>query len=171
MESQDTPFSKNILHLTEKSIDLSTPIVMGILNVTPDSFFDGGKHTTENALLGQTEKMLSEGATIIDIGGYSSRPYAENIPVEEELKRIKLAFSSIKKQFPESILSIDTFRSEVAKVAIEEGASIVNDISAGNLDPAMFSVVSNYEIPYVLMHMKGTPQTTTRARPVRRGRT
>lgn len=155
---KDTAFSKNILNLPEKSIDLSTPIVMGILNVTPDSFFDGGKHNSETTLLLQVEKMLNEGATIIDIGGYSSRPNAEHISIEEEIKRIHLAFSLIKKHFPESILSIDTFRSKVAKIALEEGASMVNDISAGNLDEKMFSLVSNYNVPYILMHMKGTPQ-------------
>lgn len=159
MDSKDTEFSKNILHLKEKSIDLSTPIIMGILNLTPDSFFDGGKHNSENALLKQVEKMMLEGASIIDIGGYSSRPNAKHITTEEEINRIQTSFSIIKKAFPESILSIDTFRSQVAKIAIEEGASIVNDISAGNLDKDMFELVSKYQIPYILMHMKGTPQT------------
>lgn len=159
MDTKDTVFSNNILNLPEKSIDLSTPIVMGILNVTPDSFFDGGIHNSEKSLLVQTEKMLSEGATIIDIGGYSSRPNAKNVDEQEEIKRIQQTIYSVQKEFPESIISIDTFRSQVAKVALEEGASIVNDISGGSLDDNMFATISHYNVPYILMHMRGTPQT------------
>ncbi len=159
MDTKDTVFSNNILNLPQKSIDLSTPIVMGILNVTPDSFFDGGKYNSDRNLLVQTEKMLSEGAAIIDIGGYSSRPDSKDIEEIEEISRIQTAISSIKKEFPKSTISIDTFRSEVAKVALEEGASIVNDISGGGLDEKMFQTVSHYKAPYILMHMRGNPQT------------
>ncbi len=150
MSDKDTFFSNN-----------SQPMVMGILNVTPDSFFDGGKYSNENSVLHQTDKMLQEGAKIIDVGGYSSRPDSTDISIEEEVQRIQNAIPSIKKEFPEALISVDTFRSEVARVAIEEGATIVNDISGGSLDPKMFELVSSYknEISYILMHMKGTPQT------------
>lgn len=140
-------------------IDLSTPKVMGILNVTPDSFFDGGKHKKENEILLQVEKMLVDGATFIDIGAYSSKPNAEFVSQEDELNRIVPVIQSVLKQFPKTNISIDTFRSEVAKVCIENGAAIINDISAGNLDDKMLETISNYKVPYVMMHMRGTPQT------------
>jgi dihydropteroate synthase len=133
---------------------------MGILNVTPDSFFDGGRFTNEESILNQTEKMIKEGADIIDIGAYSSRPGATDIPVEEELGRMVRAVSSVHKNFPEIILSADTFRAEVAKAAIGEGASMINDISGGQ-DENMFETVASLQVPYVLMHMRGTPQTMT----------
>lgn len=140
-------------------VDLTTPKVMGILNITPDSFYDGGALKTDAALLDQAEKMLSEGVTFLDVGGYSSRPGATDIPVSEELTRVIPAIELIIKNFPETFLSIDTFRSEVAKKAIESGAAFINDISAGKLDEAMLITVAQLQVPYVMMHMRGNPQT------------
>ncbi|MDI1306986.1 MAG: dihydropteroate synthase [bacterium] len=140
-------------------IDLSTHKVMGILNVTPNSFFDGGKYKNENEILSQVEKMVIEGATFIDIGAYSSKPNAEFVSEGEEISRIVPAINLILKHFPETILSIDTFRSEVAKASIENGAAIINDISAGHLDDKMLTVIGKYNVPYIMMHMRGTPQT------------
>ncbi len=148
-----------ILNIRGQLMDISTPRVMGILNVTPDSFFEENRFTTETAILAQTEKMLIEGASIIDIGGYSSRPEAEDISIEEELSRTVNAVKLIAKRFPNAILSVDTFRSEVARQAFFEGASIINDISGGELDAKMFSTVASLNIPYIIMHMRGTPQT------------
>jgi dihydropteroate synthase len=152
-------YSKKTLNANGKIIDLSVPIVMGILNVTPDSFYDGGKYTSEKSILERVEKMLFEGAGIIDIGGYSSRPNAHDISIEEELTRVVPFIKKIKQEFPDSIVSIDTFRSEVARKSIDAGADIINDISGGSLDPEMFQTVSDLKVPYILMHMKGTPQT------------
>ena len=140
-------------------IDLSTPKVMGILNVTPNSFFDGGKYKNENEILSQVEKMITEGASFIDIGAYSSKPNAEFVSEEEEISRLLPSIDLILKHFPETILSIDTFRSEVAKASIESGAGIINDISAGLLDDKMLAVIGKYNVPYIMMHMRGTPQT------------
>ena len=140
-------------------IDLSTPKIMGILNVTPNSFYDGGKFTLSENGLSQVGKMLEEGATFIDIGAYSSKPNAEFVSEEEELSRILPVVQSVLKQFPDALLSIDTFRSEIAAVCIENGAAIINDISAGNLDEKMMDVVAKYKVPYIMMHMRGTPQT------------
>ena len=140
-------------------IDLSTPKVMGILNVTPNSFFDGGKYKNENEILSQVEKMLIDGATFIDLGAYSSKPSAEFVSEQEEISRIVPAIDLILKHFPETILSIDTFRSEVAKASIENGAAIINDIAAGNLDDKMFGIIEKYNVPYIMMHMRGNPQT------------
>jgi dihydropteroate synthase len=142
-----------------KLIDLSAPKVMGILNVTPNSFFDGGKYTNEKTILTQVEKMLSDGATFIDIGGYSSKPSAEFISEEEEINRLLPAIDLILKNFPETLISIDTFRSKVAQKGIENGAVIINDISAGNLDAEMMQTVAKLNVPYIMMHMRGTPQT------------
>jgi dihydropteroate synthase len=142
-----------------KLIDLSAPKVMGILNVTPNSFFDGGKYTNEKTILTQVEKMLSAGATFIDIGGYSSKPSAEFISEEEEINRLLPAIDLILKNFPETLISIDTFRSKVAQKGIENGAVIINDISAGNLDAEMMQTVAKLNVPYIMMHMRGTPQT------------
>jgi dihydropteroate synthase len=144
-----------------KIMDLCTPKVMGILNVTPDSFYDGGLYNRENDLLKRVEKMILEDADFIDIGGYSSRPKAEDISIEEEWNRVKPAIQSLKKEFPSVLLSIDTFRSEIAHKAIAEGCDIINDISAGQLDKDMFRTVSALQVPYVIMHMRGTPQTMT----------
>jgi dihydropteroate synthase len=140
-------------------IDLSTPKIMGILNVTPNSFYDGGKFTLSENGLSQVGKMLEEGATFIDIGAYSSKPNAEFVSEEEERSRILPVVKSILKQFPGALISIDTFRSGIAAVCIENGAAIINDISAGNLDEKMMDVVAKYNVPFIMMHMRGTPQT------------
>ena len=140
-------------------IDLSVPKVMGILNCTPDSFFDGGKYKSESDILHQVEKMLDEGATFIDIGAYSSKPGADFVSEKEELQRLLPIIDLVLKHFPETLLSVDTFRSNVAQNAIENGAAIVNDISAGMLDENMLETVAKLQVPYVMMHMKGNPQT------------
>jgi len=140
-------------------IDLSTPKVMGILNITPNSFYDGGKYKNESELLVRVEKMLNEGATFIDVGAYSSKPNAEFVSEEEEILRIIPVVNLLQKYFPEIILSIDTFRAGVAKTCIENGAAIINDISAGKLDDKMLETIAKYNVPYIMMHMKGTPQT------------
>ena len=140
-------------------IDLSTPKIMGILNVTPNSFYDGGKFTLSENGLSQVGKMLDEGATFIDIGAYSSKPNAEFVSEEEERNRILPVVQGILNQFPDALLSIDTFRSGIAAVCIENGAAIINDISAGNLDEKMMEVVAKYNVPYIIMHLRGTPQT------------
>lgn len=140
-------------------IDLSIPKVMGIINVTPDSFYDGGKTFSEKEILKQAEKMLSEGATFLDVGGYSTRPGAEDISDTEEIRRVLEAIENILKRFPEALISIDTFRSEVAKKAVEAGAAIVNDVSGGTLDAEMYNTVAKLKVPYILMHMRGTPKT------------
>ena len=155
-------YTNKTLNVRGRPLDLSTPKVMGILNVTPDSFYDGGKFTTEKSILEQVKKMLDEGVGIIDIGGYSTRPGAADIPVEEETARILGVIQMIVKTFPEAILSIDTFRSSVAKKAVEAGAAIVNDVSGGEQDPLMFEAVAALNVPYILMHMRGTPQTMTK---------
>jgi len=139
-------------------IDLRSPKIMGILNLTPDSFYDGGKYTSEKEILLQIEKMIDEGATFIDIGGYSSRPGAKHISEKEEVLRIIPVVNSLIKHFPNILLSIDTFRSEVAKQSIDSGACMINDISAGNLDSKMFETIANLQVPYIIMHMIGTPQ-------------
>lgn len=151
-------FPKITLNCNGQLLSLETPIVMGILNLTPDSFFDGGLYQNEKQLLNRVEKMLTEGAKIIDIGGMSSRPGAEIIEETEELKRVIEPITQIIKKFPQTIISIDTIRSGVAKAAIEAGASIVNDISAGRLDPALYTTVAKLGVPYILMHMKGQPK-------------
>ncbi len=139
-------------------IDLSPPKVMGILNTTPDSFFDGGKYNNPETICKQTQKMLDEGATFIDVGAYSSRPGATHISEDEELQRIVPVIKLLVKTFPEIIISVDTFRSKVAKKCIENGAAIINDISGGNADPKMFETVVSLQVPYIAMHMQGTPQ-------------
>lgn len=131
---------------------------MGILNITPDSFYDGGKYKNELEILTQTEKMLHEGATFIDVGAYSSRPGAAHISEKEELSRILPVIDLLVKNFPEIILSVDTFRSEIAQKTIENGAAIINDISGGKMDENMFQTVADLQVPYILMHMLGTPQ-------------
>lgn len=142
-----------------KLISFETPKVMGILNCTPDSFFDGGKYNNESELLSQVEKMLVDGATFVDIGAYSSKPNASFVSEEEEISRILPVIELILKNFPEALISTDTFRSKVAEKSIEIGAAIINDISAGNLDDKMMETVAKLQIPYIMMHMKGTPQT------------
>lgn len=142
-----------------KLIDLSSPKIMGILNLTPDSFYDGGKYKNESEILSQVYMMLKNGATFIDVGAYSSRPNADHISETEELNRLLPIITLILKEFPEILVSIDTFRSQVAKTGIEAGAALVNDISAGMLDEQMLEIVSKLQVPYIMMHMKGTPQT------------
>ncbi len=152
-------FSTNkTLNIRGRFISLSEPKIMGILNVTPDSFYDGNRYTTETAIVSQVEKMIDEGATFIDVGAYSSRPGAEVVSEDEELKRSIKAIQIILKNFPNTLISIDTFRSEVARVAILEGAGMVNDISGG-ADAKMFDVVAKLKTPYILMHMRGNPKT------------
>lgn len=140
-------------------IDLSRPRVMGIINVTPDSFFSGSRSPSEKEILQNAEKMLKEGADFLDLGAYSSRPGADDIPVEEELKRMIPSVELIVKNFPEAVLSIDTFRAEVASKSIEAGAAMINDISAGKLDKEMLPIIAKFQVPYIMMHMKGTPQS------------
>ena len=147
------------LNIRGRLVELSNPKIMGILNVTPDSFFDGGKYDSEQTILMQVEKMLADGATFIDIGGYSSRPGADDIPMEEELRRVLKAIKAVVKKFPEAILSIDTFRSQVAHAAVQEGAGMINDISGGEQDPLMLRTAASLEVPYVAMHMRGNPKT------------
>lgn len=132
---------------------------MGILNVTPNSFYDGGKYSLEADVLSQVEKMLDEGATFIDIGAYSSKPNAEFVSEEEEANRLVPIIQLIMSHFPEALLSIDTFRSKIASIGIENGAALINDISAGSLDEKMMEVIAKYNVPYIMMHMRGTPQT------------
>ena len=141
-----------------KLISLEQPKVMGILNVTPDSFFDGGKYKDELSVLRQVEKMITDGATFIDIGGYSTRPGALEIAVDTELKRMVPIVELLSKEYPEAILSIDTFRSKVAKECIQHGAAIINDISAGLQDDNMLPTVAELGVPYIMMHMRGTPK-------------
>lgn len=140
-------------------IDLSTPKIMGILNCTPDSFYDGGKYKNESEILGHVEKMLNEGATFIDIGAYSTKPGADFVTEEEELQRLLPIIDLVLQHFPETLLSVDTFRSKVAQKAVENGAAIINDISAGMLDENMLETVAKLQVPYIMMHMKGNPQT------------
>ena len=151
------PLSK--LTCGTKTIDLTHPIVMGILNITPDSFFAGSRVENENSILAKAEKMLAEGATILDIGAMSSRPGAEEITEKEELEKLIPAVELILRKFPDATISVDTYRSKVAKKAVEAGATMINDISGGSLDNKLFKTVAKLGVPYVLMHMKGTPRT------------
>ena len=147
------------LNCKGKLIDLNTPKVMGILNVTPDSFYDGGQFKDEKSILLHVEKLLTEGATFIDIGAYSSRPGADFVSEEEELRRLIPIVNLVIASFPESMISIDSFRSRVIKEAMGAGAAMANDISGGQLDPQMFETVGALGVPYIMMHMRGTPQT------------
>ena len=140
-------------------IDFTSPKIMGILNVTPNSFYDGGKHNRIDTALLQTEKMISEGATFIDVGGASSKPGVEEVSPDEELKRVLPVIEKISKNFPHIYISIDTYRSNVARQAIDAGAQLVNDISAGNADDNMLKTVGKLGVPYIAMHMQGTPKT------------
>lgn len=159
---QNTGFSTNkTLNINGRLLDLSVPKVMGVLNVTPDSFYDGGMYISEAQIAAQVEKMVKEGAEMVDVGGYSSRPGAEDISAAKESDRTLRAIRTIARNFPGIIISIDTFRSEVARQAILEGASLINDISGGQQDREMFNTVAALQVPYVLMHMRGTPQTMT----------
>jgi dihydropteroate synthase len=147
------------LKLNGKLYDLRMPVVMGIVNITPDSFFALSRYKSDRTLLQQVENFLSEGATIIDIGGYSTRPQAEPVSVDEEIRRISEALEIICKKFPEAVLSVDTFRSPVARMAVQEyGVAMINDISGGTLDQLMFETIADLQVAYVLMHTRSTPQ-------------
>lgn len=139
-------------------LDLSSPVVMGILNITPDSFYEGSRMKTEDQVRAQVEKMLEEGAQIIDVGGVSSRPGADFVSVDEELSRVVPIINLLTKYYPEALLSIDTYRAKVAKESIDAGIHLINDISASSIDEGLLDVVAAGKVPYVLMHMKGTPQ-------------
>ena len=157
--AKDTFFQKKTtLNAGGKLMDLSRPAVMGIINLTPDSFYAGSRKQEIDAALLQAEKMLDEGASFLDLGAYSSRPGAEDISVQEETDRLLPVVEAIVARFPEAVLSIDTFRSTVAETAIKAGAHIINDISGGQLDDGMFETVARLQVPYILMHMKGNPQ-------------
>lgn len=140
-------------------IDLTHPKVMGVLNITPDSFYDGGKFKDEKSILSQVDRMLNEGATFIDVGAYSSRPGADTVSEDKELKRILPIVQLLLREYPEIVLSIDTFRSRVATHCLEAGAALINDISAGKLDENMLPTIAKFKVPYIMMHMRGTPQT------------
>lgn len=150
---------KPVINKACEVLPVNNPIVMGILNITPDSFYDGGSLKTDTDILFRVEKMLSEGAAIIDIGAISTRPGANEVSESEELNRLTPVIDLISKKIPGTILSIDTYRSNIAKRAIETGAHIINDISGGNLDPKMFETIATLKVPYIMMHMQGTPAT------------
>lgn len=157
--AKDTFFRKKItLNVAGKLISLQQPKVMGIINLTPDSFYNDSRKTTTESALAQAEQMLADGAHILDLGAYSSRPGATDISVQEETDRLLPIVEAIVSHLPEAILSIDTFRASLAKAAIEAGAHIINDISGGSLDADMFATVAKLQVPYILMHMKGNPQ-------------
>ncbi|MGY3214305.1 dihydropteroate synthase [Mucilaginibacter sp. HD30] len=160
--AKDTFFhKKTTLNVNGKLIDLTTPKVMGIINLTPDSFFEGSRKIAVNDALQQADKMLNEGASFLDLGAYSSRPGADDISVEEEMDRLLPVVKAIASKLPDAVLSIDTFRAAVAEAAINAGAHIINDISGGQLDEQMFETVAKLKVPYILMHMKGNPKTMT----------
>jgi len=153
-------FSKYTINLRGELVDISQPLVMGILNVTPDSFFDGGRYETEKAILDRCIRIISEGGKIIDVGAYSSRPGAGDVSQEEEWRRIENALRLIRKEFPDVWLSLDTFRADIARRAVEEfDVDIINDIYGGNADAGMFQTIGELKVPYILMHMQGTPAT------------
>ncbi|GAB3538701.1 dihydropteroate synthase [Pontibacter brevis] len=162
LEAKDTLFStKTTVNCRGKLLPLDTPQVMGILNVTPDSFYAGSRLSSTDEVLQKAGTMLADGADILDIGGYSSRPGATDIPVQEELDRVVPAIEAIMQHFPEAVISVDTFRAAVAEASVCAGAAIINDISGGKLDEAMFKTAAKLQVPYILMHMRGTPQTMT----------
>ena len=154
----ETTLTKYI-NINGQLMDLSHPQVMGILNVTPDSFYAQSRQQTEEGILSRVHQILEEGGNIIDIGAYSSRPNADHISTEEETKRLRHALSLIIHEYPQAVLSVDTFRADIARMCVEEyGVAIINDISAGNMDAQMFSTIARLGVPYILMHMQGTPQ-------------
>jgi len=149
-----------LINLNGSLIDLSTPIVMGILNITPDSFFEGSRCQTADKICYRAEEITRQGGKIIDVGGYSTRPGAKEVTADEELDRVVFAMKTIREKFPEVPVSIDTFRANIAQIAVRDfGAAIVNDISGGTLDEQMFETVADLKVPYILMHIKGNPQT------------
>ncbi len=155
---KDSLFSRNFsLNIKGKLVELNSPQIMGILNATPDSFYKNSRATTEIQILSNAEKMLKAGAAFLDIGGFSTRPNASSVSEKEELKRVIPFIQKLSQAFPEAYISIDTFRSQVAKEAINAGASIINDVSGGQADKAMFETVAKLKVPYILMHMRGTP--------------
>lgn len=152
------------LNIKGRLFDLSEPQVMGILNVTPDSFFDGSRKQTESEIRSRVEQIVAEGGSMIDIGAYSSRPGADDVSAKEEMERLRKGMKILREVAPEIPVSVDTFRADVAKMSIEElGADVINDISGGELDKNMFETVAKLKVPYILMHMKGTPQTMQQA--------
>lgn len=151
--------SKKTLNIRGTLLDLSTPLVMGIMNITPDSFYAGSRVASSDQIVEKAGEMVSEGAGMLDIGGYSTRPGAREVSAQEEGDRIESAVEPLAKYFPDLIISVDTFRAEVAERGIGKGAHIINDVSGGTLDDAMFEAVARLRVPYILMHMRGTPQT------------
>lgn len=155
--TQPIPYTINT---NGKLMDLSTPQVMGILNITPDSFYAGSRVEDEAEITRRVTQIISEGADMIDVGAYSSRPGADDVPPEEEMKRLRKGLGIVRKLYPEAVVSVDTFRADVAQMCVEEfDVQIINDISGGMLDANMFATVARLGVPYILMHMKGTPQT------------
>lgn len=152
------------IHVNGRLMDLSRPQVMGIINVTPDSFYAGSRTQTEMALARRVEQVVAEGASILDIGGYSSRPGAADVSPEEEMARLRRGLEVIRRVHPEAVVSVDTFRASVARLCVEEyGVALINDISGGEMDAEMFPTVAALGVPYILMHMQGTPQTMQQA--------
>ena len=148
------------INIKGELVDLSQPKVMGILNLTPDSFFQGSRKQTEKEIIERVQQIRKEGADMIDVGGYSSRPNAKYVDEKEEIERLKFGLEILFREFPEAIVSVDTFRSEIARYCVEKfGVAIINDISAGELDKKMFDTVADLNVPYIMMHMKGSPQT------------
>ena len=148
------------LNLKGNLVDLSMPLIMGILNVTPDSFYSGSRYQSEEAVKSRAGQIISEGGSIIDIGGYSSRPNAEHISEEEEMKRLSFALNIILKAYPDAVISVDTFRANIAERCVKEfGVALINDISGGDMDPEMYKTIAKLNVPYIVMHMQGTPQT------------
>ena len=159
MGYKDTSFPKiRGIHAGEKLFDFSRPVIMGILNLTPDSFYDGGKYQNEEAWVSQTRKMLDEGADIIDMGAVSTRPGAKPVNENQELERLLPPLKRLVAEFPEAVFSIDTYHSDVACQCIKAGAHMINDISGGRFDKNMFPVIAEMKVPYVLMHIHGTPE-------------
>lgn len=161
MESKNTFFSKKLtIKCRGELLDLSEPKIMGILNLTPDSFYDGGRYTTKEKIIDQVGKMVVEGSDILDIGAYSTKPGAELVTEKEELERLVPVIELIKREFPDLLLSLDTFRSEIARIAVTDySIDIINDISAGDMDKKMLETIAKLNVPYIMMHMQGTPQT------------
>lgn len=147
------------INIKGELIDLSQPLVMGILNLTPDSFYEGSRKVSEQEIINRVHQIYDEGGSIIDVGGYSSRPNAKYVSEEEETERLDFGLKIIFREFPDAVVSVDTFRSNIARFCVEKhGVAIVNDISAGELDQNMFSTVAELKVPYVIMHMRGNPQ-------------
>ncbi len=150
--------AKQLLKWKNGSLDLTRPAIMGILNITPDSFFDGGKFTDTQSAIDHASKMAEQGAAIIDVGAVSTRPFSNEITAEEEWARLTAILPKLRKALPETLISVDTYRASVAAKAAECGADIINDISGGQMDKEMFGIITDRQIPYIMMHMKGTPQ-------------